>query len=341
MFWIVQSGIIAASSVVLARYCAYFIPESEPGIRLTAIGFILMLSFVNYIGIEQGSAVQTIATCAKVFAVVVILAFVFAFAGPKFEGFHASAASPSWLEFAIAIGAALFTFGGWHMVSYAAGETREPAKTIPRALLIGTLIVVVCYIGINAAYLHLLPIQKVISSTRVAADAATVVAGPRGAACVAALVILSSLGVLNGVILAGPRLYFAMAREDWVFRWMGVIHPRFHTPHVAILLQAVWSSFLVASSTYRDLFTRVVYTEWLFFALMTLGLFRLRRSATYAPGYRVWGYPVVPLAFMVGAVIVACCQIAADPWKACSGLALIVVGWLVYRLGVYPSRSQR
>ncbi len=335
MFWTVHSGIIAASSVILARYVGFFIRLDESGIRIAAIVFILLLSSVNYLGVRQGSVLQTITTSAKVIAIVVLLVLVLVLAAPVFARPHS--APPVHVpirEFVLAISAGLFTFGGWHMVTYAAGETRNPTKTIPRALMIGTLIVTACYLGLNAAYLFLLPIDKVIASTRVAADAANVLAGPRGAAAVSSLVILSSLGVLNGVILAGPRMYLAMAQEGRAFRWIGFIHPRFHTPYVAISIQAVWSSFLVATSTYRDLFTRVVYTEWLFFALMTAGLFRLRRSSRYAPAYRVWGYPVVPLLFIIASVVVAFCQIAADPWKASSGLLLVMLGLPVYYLWV-------
>jgi len=166
----------------------------------------------------------------------------------------------------------------------------------------------------------------------VAADAAGALAGSRGAAAVSGLVILSSLGVLNGVILAGPRMYFAMAQDGLAFRWMGAMHPRRRTPYAAILAQALWSSVLVATGTYRGLFTRVIYTEWLFFALMTIGLFRLRRRAGYAPVYRAWGYPVVPLLFLVACVIVALFQIAADPLQASSGLFLVALGLPVYHL---------
>jgi APA family basic amino acid/polyamine antiporter len=230
----------------------------------------------------------------------------------------------------------LFAFGGWHMVTYTAGETRDATRTVPRALLIGVAIVTACYIGLNAAYLHILPIGKVVGSTRVAADAAFTLAGPRGAAFVSGLVILSGIGVLNGVILAGPRTYYAMAREGLAFRWLGEAHPRFHTPHLAIILQAVWSCVLVATGTYRLLFTRVVYTEWIFFALMTVGLMRLRRRRGYAPPYRAWGGVFVPVVFAVSALGVAAIQIGADPVQAASGLALVVLGLPVYYFWIRP-----
>jgi APA family basic amino acid/polyamine antiporter len=339
MFWSAHSGIVAATSVILARYIAFFIPLDDFGIRAAAIAGILVLSFINYLGVRQGSLLQTIVTTAKVAAIVVLLAMVAAFGSPGPKGTPPAApvagAPPiSFGEFVLAIGAALFAFGGWHMVTYTAGETRNPEKTIPRALLIGSLVVTTCYVALNAAYLYLLPMDRVTSSTRVAADAAYALAGARGAAAISALVILSAAGVLNGVILAGPRTYFAMADEGLAFRWLAGIHPRFHTPYRAILIQALWSSVLVATGTYRALFTRVIYTEWLFFALMTIGLVRLHGRAGYSPPYRAWGYPLVPLAFIGAAILVAVIQIAADPLQAATGLALVVLGLPVYYLWV-------
>jgi APA family basic amino acid/polyamine antiporter len=229
---------------------------------------------------------------------------------------HSAAAGTSvpapFREFVLAVSAALFAFGGWHMVTYTAGETRDPARTIPRALLIGTLTVTAIYVLLNAAYLYLLPIDRVIASPRVAADAAQTVAGPRGASLISALVILSATGVLNGVILAGPRTYYAMAKEGLAFRWLGSLRH-------AIVLQAVWSCILVATGTYRALFTRVIYTEWLFFALMAIGLMRLRRRLA-----------LVPLIFAIAAVVVAVIQIAADPFQAATGLFIVVLGLPVY-----------
>ena len=163
------------------------------------------------------------------------------------------------------------------MVTYAAEETRDPERTIPRALLVGVLVVTGCYIALNAAYFHVLRPDKIAASTRVAADAADAVLGRGGAAMMSAVVALSTFGALNGVILSGPRAYLAMARDRLLFAWAAAIHPRFRTPHRAILLQGAWAIVLVSTGTYRALFTRVVYTEWIFFALMAVGLMRLRR----------------------------------------------------------------
>ncbi len=342
MFWSVHSGIIAAMAVIFARYVGYFTPLSDTGIRAVAIGAILLLSGVNYLGVRLGSSVQTILTSAKVLAIALILIFVFAVAAPAHapQEIAPAAESPPLREFLLALIAGLFSFGGWHMVTYAAGETRDAEKTIPRALLFGTLVVTVCYLGLNAAYLRVLPLPQLIASQRVAADAASALVGAWGAAAISALVIVSSSGALNGTILAGPRLYFAMAQDGLVFRWLGAVHPRHRTPHTAILLQAVWSCVLVATGTYRALFTRVVYTEWLFFGFMTLGLFRLRRRAGYAPSARAWGYPVVPLLFAVACVAIVVNQIAADPKESAFGLLLVAAGWPVYHFWARKSAVQ-
>jgi APA family basic amino acid/polyamine antiporter len=333
MFWSMHSGIIAASGVIFGRYLAVFMPLDDVGIRIAAVGVILLLSFVNYLGVRQGSWFQTIVTCAKLVAISLFLVMVFVYGSHAVNATRTTTAVAwSFREFVLAVSAGLFTFGGWHMVTYAAGETRKPESTIPKALLTGVIVVTACYIALNAAYLYLLPLDRVTSSTRVAADAAHALAGSRGAAVVSALVLLSSLGVLNGVILAGPRIYYAMAREGLALNWLGAIHPRFHTPYLAIMLQAVWSSVLVATGTYRALFTRVIYTEWLFFALMTIGLFRMRHNASYAPLWRVWGYPVVPALFVAASVVVAGIQMAADPMQAATGMLLVVLGLPVYYL---------
>ena len=342
MFWSAHSGIVAAAAVVLARYVAFFAPMGDWGIRWTAIAAILLLSLVNYLGVRHGSLLQTAVTLAKVAAIVVLLAMVFILGPPSASQASAAAAPPLTVrEFSLGVAAALFSFGGWHMVTYAAGETRQPEKTIPRALLVGSLLVTACYVGLNAAYLHLLPLRSVVSSTRVAADAAQAMAGPRGAAMVSALVILSATGVLGGVILAGPRTYFAMAREGLAFDWLARVHPRFHTPYTAIVLQAVWSCVLVVTGTYRALFTRVVYTEWLFFALMAVGLYRLRARQGYRPGFRMWGYHWVPLVFIVVSVFVAGNQVAADPLNSGAGLGLVMLGLPVYFLWVRNRHANR
>jgi APA family basic amino acid/polyamine antiporter len=208
----------------------------------------------------------------------------------------------------------------------------NPERTIPRALVLGITIVTICYVALNAVYFYVLPLDQVERSTRVAADVATTLLGTRGGAAISALVMFSVFGAMTGSILAAPRVYFAMARDGLVFRWMGDIHPRFRTPHRAIALQAVWASVLASSGTYRQLFTRVIFTEWIFFAMMAAGIFLLRRRPGYAPAYRVWGYPWVPAVFVVASAAIVVNRFVSDPADSAVGLGIVALGIPVYYL---------
>jgi basic amino acid/polyamine antiporter, APA family len=350
MFWSMHTGIIAALAMVFARYVAHFVPLDARGLRVVAIGAILALSAVNYVSVRQGSALQTALTVVKVAAIALVIALGAAYALgtiPGAAGTPSTAAVeglrgaiPSWSAFTTALVAALFAYGGWHMVTYAAGETVEPARTIPRALIVGTLVVTACYIGVNAAYLAVLPLQTVVSSNRVAADFADAVLGAGGAGLLSALVIVSTLGSMTGIILAGPRAYVSAADDGLFPRWMGAVHPRFRTPHHAIVAQAMWASVLVATGTYRALFTRVVYTEWIFFGLMAAGTFLLRRRPNYTPRYRAWGYPVLPALFVASTVLIVATQLLGQPTESITGLLFVLAGVPVY-YGMASGRRRR
>jgi len=334
MFWTMHTGIIAVIAMVFARYVSFFIPVGDVGLRVLATLAIVVLTAVNYTGVRQGSLVQTTLTILKVGAVVAIIVIAFAVGAEHPVG--SAGFSPdntgtlTARSFALGLVAGLFAFGGWHMVTYAAEETRDPERTIPRALVVGVFIVTACYVALNAAYFHVLPPAAIAKSTRVAADAADAVFGHGGAAAISAVVAVSTFGALNGVILSGPRAYLAMARDGLLVSWAAAIHERFRTPHRAIVLQGIWAIVLVSTGTYRALFTRVVYTEWIFFALMAVGLMRLRTRESYSPAYRVWGYPLVPIVFIVSSAAIVINQLATDPMEGAIGLLLVGIGWPVY-----------
>jgi APA family basic amino acid/polyamine antiporter len=241
-------------------------------------------------------------------------------------------------EFLLAIVAGLFAFGGWHVVTYTAEETVAPERTIPRALMIGVLVVTGCYIALNAVYFYVLPVDRVMASTRIAADTATTLLGNRAALAVAVLVMFSVFGAMTGSILAAPRVYFAMAKDGLLFRWLSQLHPRYHTPHRAIVGQAIWASVLVMTGTYRDLFRRVIFTEWIFFALMAGGIFLLRRRPDYRPAFRVWGYPWVPAIFVIASAAIVLNRMIAQPLDSALGLALVAAGIPVYYRWCMPHR---
>jgi basic amino acid/polyamine antiporter, APA family len=327
MFWSMHTGIIAAIAMVFGRYAATIVPMGDTGVRATAIGGIALLSAVNYFGVRPGSAVQTVLTIAKVLAIVGLF-FLLLAAGTLHVPRASTSIEPG--AFLRALVAGLFAFGGWHMVTYAAEETRDPARTIPRALSVGTAIVVVIYLALNAAYLLVLPIDRVLSSTHIAFDATMATAGPAAASAISVLVIVSSFGGVSGIILAGPRVYLAMADDGLLFKWMGAVHPRYRTPHLALLVQAVWASVLVWTGSYGVIVSRVVYTEWIFFGALALGTLRFRRRAEYAPAFKAAGFPIVPVAFAAVCLAIVVNQIANDPRNSGIGLALVAAGLPVY-----------
>ena len=330
MFWSMHTGIAAAIAVVFARYAGAFVPLGDAGTKGVAIAAMVALSVVNFRGVLQASALQAALTLVKVLALVMIIAVAFALGDPVSATDAAATGPVTGGGITAALVAGLFAYGGWHMVSYTAEETLDPTRTIPRALMIGTLTVTVLYVLVNAAYLHVLPIARVAGSTRVAAELADTIFGPIGGRVVSALVMLSALGALNGVILAGPRVYQAMAADGLIFKWVAGVHPRYGTPHRALALQAAWAAVLISTGTYRALFTRVVYTEWIFFALLAVALFTLRRRADYAPRYRAWGYPVLPVIFILSSAYIVVNQLLSDPREAIAGLAIVLVGLPVY-----------
>lgn len=334
MFWSMHSGIIAAVAVIFARYAGSVVPLGDAGLRLVAIGVILLLSAINYRGVRQGSRLQTAFTAGKLAAVGLLVLMGLLLGGKAGASFVTPATRPAiggW-DLLVGLGAGLFAFGGWHMVTYSSEETVAPQTTIPRALAIGTGIVTGAYLALNAVYLYVLPLETVARSTRVAADLADVLLGPGGGSAIAGLVMFSTFGALAGIVLAGPRVYLAMARDGLLFGWAGAIHPRFQTPHRAIVLQAVWASVLVATGTFRALFTRVIYTEWIFFAALAVGLMLLRRRPGLTRAYSMWGYPVLPVIFIVAALLVVASQVVADPINTALGLGLVLLGLPVYYL---------
>ncbi len=345
MFWTMHSGIIAAIATVFARYLGWFFPLDPTGLRIVAVSAILALSAINYLGVKHGSTLQTVFTFVKVGAIVLMVAIGVSLGGvgtaSASEAVRSASPTDSLLgggsvtDFLFALVAGLFAFGGWHMVTYSAEETVNAKRTIPRALLIGIGIVTAVYVILNAVYFYVLPLETVISSERIAADAADAVLGQGGGAVMSGLVAFSTFGGLAGIVLAGPRVYHAMARDGLLFSWIKRLHPTRGTPHRAIVLQAIWASVLVWTESYRTLFTRVTYTEWIFFGLMALGLFAMRKAirskhGAAPPLVHRWAYPWVPIVFAACSFAIVINHVIAEPRESAIGMGLVLIGVPIY-----------
>jgi APA family basic amino acid/polyamine antiporter len=323
-FIVYQTGSIAAMAVAFARYSGYFVdlPHFEPGIegwtlpllgniqplanigvKFVAIAAICFLATVNYFGVQFGGFVQNLFTTLKVGAIAGIIILGFSSEVGSTEHFFPLWGTPSGGSLLAAIGVAmiatLWSYDGWNSLTYLAGEVKDPRRNIPLALIGGTIAIIVIYVLTNLAYLYVLPINEIAGSKLVAADAMERVLPGLGGALISLAVMISTFGGVNGTSMTTARVYYAMAVDGLFFKKMGTTHPRYRTPGVSLIIQAVWASLLTLSGTYDQLFTYVVFASWIFYALGAAGIFLMRRKMKdRKAAYRVPFYPVVPLLFV-------------------------------------------
>ena len=362
MLLVVLSGGVAAVAVGFASYLSYFLPSLSPGYALftipvgnggwtltadkaVAVAMIAVLGAINYRGVRAGSSTIALATVAKVAGLVLIVIFA-ATSGRSLPSLTpivpVSIESPM-VAFGVALIAVLWANDGFYFLTYAAGEVRDPTRNMPRALMYGLLAVLAIYLSVNVAYLVALPMNDLAGTSRVAERAASALVGPSGAAMVALTVVVSTFGCNAAAILGASRLLYAMAHDGLFFRAAAAIHPKYRTPHVALAGITVWSSLLALSGSYEELFTYVVFTSVLFSVLGGLALFKLRfwRPAAERP-YRVWLYPVVPGAFVLGSLLVVLNTLFARPVQSIAGLSLLALGlpaYLYWRRSAVPVQS--
>lgn len=235
------------------------------------------------------------------------------------------AGSALMLALAMAMNKALWSYDGWNNLTYVSGEVRDPQRTVPRSLMLGTAICIGVYVAINIAYLLILPIDLLAASQAVARDAAYIMLGPTGAVFVSLAVMISTIGTSNGTILASSRIYYAMARERMFFRAAGKINERHRTPTVSLTMQFVWTSVLVFSGTFDMLTDMLIFISWGFYALGAAGVFVLRRKMPDAERpYRTWGYPVVPIVFIAFAIVFLGYTIVSDVTNYYAGAAPVI-----------------
>ncbi|HEY7876812.1 MAG TPA: amino acid permease, partial [Gemmatimonadaceae bacterium] len=228
----------------------------------------------------------------------------------------------------------------WQYVTFSAGETRDPQRTFPLGITIATAALVGLYLLVNFAYLAALGPAAAEASPRIAADAASVVLGPAAGMVVGALILVSIFSAANGLILTAPRVYFAMARDGVFFERLAIVSPRFGTPAFAIIATAAWAMVLAVSGTFEQLLTFVVFTGWIFYALGALSVFVYRRKLPTAHRpFRVPGYPVTPLLFVLSAAGLVLNTVITQPLRAAAGIGVVLLGTPAFF--VWRARSRR
>ncbi len=350
LFSTIQTGAIAAVSMTCARFIGVFWPMGDAATRWLAAGILWLLSAVNYRGLRPGAIVQNVFTSLKFLSLLVLIVIgLFAFhppsvaLGPLFPGGLTAGALSA---LGLALMPALFSYGGWQNLNFVGGEVKNPARTMPLAILTGVGLVVAVYILANIVYVRALPLPAIAGSSKLAADAMEAMVGPWGSRFIAAAIIISTFGITNVFILTGARVYQVMARSRMFLPAAGRVHPRFGTPSVAIVLQSAWASGLLLTNGYGRLLQYVTFGDWIFFGLTALALIVLRRKLPDAPRpFRAWGYPVVPALFFLISAAVVLNVFISTPLKSLAGSAIILVGLPLYawsrRAGAGPLHKGR
>ena len=349
--WVGKSGSIATLATGFVYYLANFLPKLDGVVhsiglpvgpkggpleisygQWMATGLILMLGLVNYYGVKLGGRVQVAFTVTKV-GLIGVLIFVGLFFGAGSAANFGSSipAAAGVTGFFAALVGALWAYDGWNNVSMVSSEIKDPQRNLPRALVSGTITVIVVYLLTNAAYFYVLPAAEVAASDRVAATMMRSIVGEFSSAAVSVAAMISMFGALNGTILAGARVPYAAARDGLFFRRLAYVHPGHRTPSISILAISGWAALLVFSGRFEQLFTYVIFAEWLLYGLTTAGVLVLRRKRPEMPRpYRTPGYPIVPVLFVLVAACLLVSTLVESPRESLMGLAVIIAGLPCY-----------
>ena len=342
------TGTNAAIAVAVAEHLGSFYPSisthnivigfdyfSISGGQIFAISLILILSFINYLGILFGKWIQNVFTILKIGSILFFaLAGLFISTGNHID-FSINPTSMSIGSILTGMGIALvavtWTVGGWEYVTFAAGEIKNPKKNLPLALIIGTVVILVLYIMINIAYLKVLPMDSLIGELKVGEATAKSLYGPGIAGAFVVVVIISMFGSLNGNILVGPRISYAMAKDKLFFSKAAEVHPKFHTPGNAIMIQGVWASVLALSGTFEEIITLVVFVNFMMWIAASSTVFVLRKKEPELERpYKVWGYPYVPAFFIIFSSAIMINTFFESPQQSLMGIGLTLLGIPAY-----------
>ncbi len=355
---VILTGSVATVAVGFAEYFSYFFPSlgtdrvlatfampwgawSISAGQLVAAGSIAVITAINYVGVRSGNLANTVLTVAKVGALVALplLGIAYMRVDPVLTPVVPPDALRPLASFGIIMIAVMWTYEGWYYVAFAAGEIKDAARNVPRALIYGTLALTAIYVAVNLAYVYSLSLEEMSGVTRIAEKMVTALVGPAGAALVAASVVVSTFGCNVAGVIASSRTCFAMAADRRFFPPAARVHPVYRTPHIALLLTSTWSAFLTLTGGYEALFTYVTFASVLFGTLGGAAIFVLRARRPDVPRpYRALGYPVVPALYVLGSFALVWNTLMERPTASIAGLGLVAIGLPFY---MYWSRSAR
>jgi APA family basic amino acid/polyamine antiporter len=333
LLFMIHSGSIAALAVAFGIYLGRIVPLHAGGEKIVSATVIIALTTINCLGIRGGKFVQNLIAVAKIgglAGIILLLTFKGSLPIHLFERASGGrAVSPA--SFGIALVAVLWAYEGWHVISFVSGELRNPQRDLPQGLIYGTAIVMSIYVAANIDYYKVLSPAQIRGTDTVAALAVGTLLGPVAATSISVLILVSLLGSLNGLILSGPRVYYAMARDAIFPQAFGQISERYRTPMLALIVQGIWAAVLAVSGTYQQLFTNVIFTAWIFYGLAVAAVLVLRRrQPQLARPFRVPGYPWVCLLFCAAALGLVLSAFRERPAGALVGIGLVACGIPVY-----------
>ena len=327
---------ILGSEDVLFSIPLPWIPIRATAGTLFSIAVVLILSGLHCLGVRQGTFTQNALTIMKIGALLAIIVFGALFGAgdtrhfePLFDWEKIGNSS----LFGAAFIPVIFAYSGWNAVTYIAGEVENPEENLPRALLYGVSLVIALYLAINAVYIYAVPVTEMKGALRMSEVATTALFGYKTSALITAIITISILGALNVVTMIGPRIYYAMAKDGVFFQRLTYVHPEFNTPTKAIMLQALWSSLLILTNTWGTLFTyvSVVITLFSAFTIGSVIVLRWKRPELKRP-YKVWGYPIVPLLFVLVHLWIVWGSVTEKPKESLIGLFIVCLGIPAYLL---------
>jgi APA family basic amino acid/polyamine antiporter len=339
LLFMIAGGAVATLAVAFTSYLSQIVPVSGVAAKLVSIAMIAVVMIINVRGTRQSSDIQNVTTAIKVGAIL-IMGAVLLISGDGFRGTGASIWPDAWSGsvFAGVLAAmigVLWAYEGWQFSTFSAGEVTDAQRTFPRGIMLGTLALILIYCFANIAYIAALGPQRVAASEAVAADAVGALLGPLAGKLIAATILISMFSAANSILLTTPRVYYAMARDGIFFRKLAEVHPRFRTPAIAVIVQALWAMGLAATGTFNQLLTYVIFTGWIFYALGAASIFVLRRTRPDRPRpFKVPGYPYTPALFVISSAVIVINTLVTQPNLALVGLAFVLSGapaFLIWR----------